>query len=111
MVNCVAPRRAVCDLIRLAYKHVRLPEPDAAATIIAAHMLADQFDPGVVQRADHFHQAGDYAANIALAGLHSLDCRQGDAGHLGQGFLVDIEKGAGGTKLGRGDHRRIGVCV
>ena len=97
------------DLVRPAQRRIWMPEPDAAAAIVAAHMFAEKFDARAVQRVDHLHQAIDNASHVALAGFHSLDCWQRDACHFRQGFLVDVEKGAGGTKLGSSDHQGISV--
>jgi hypothetical protein len=97
------------DLVRPAQRRIWMPEPDATAAIVAPHVFAEKFDAGAVQRVDHFHQTVDNTSHIALAGFHSLDRWQGDACHFRQGLLVDVEKGAGGTKLGGSDHRGINV--
>lgn len=99
--------RALYDLVWHAKQRIWMPEPDATAAIVAKHMFAEKIDTGAVQRVDHFHQTIDNASHIALAGFRSLDPRE--ASHFRQGSLVDVEKGAGGTKLGSGDHRGISV--
>ncbi len=61
----------------------------AAAAPRADRAFRDQFDAGRMQRADQLHQRIDVAAHHAIARLHALDGRQGQAGQLGQLPLID----------------------
>ena len=76
----------------------------AAAAAGAGGALADQLDAGGLQRADQLHQGIDVAAHHAVARLHALDGRQGQAGQFGQLALVDAQQRAGGPHLAGGDH-------
>ena len=60
--------------------------------------------PAVLQRADELHQRVDIAAHDAVACLHALDGRQGQAGQSGQPTLVDPQHRACGPHLPRSDH-------
>src|SRR3546814_7648554 len=61
---------------------------------------ADELDAGGVQRIDNSGEALDDAPHRgALAGLHALDRREGDAGAFRQGLLVDAQECPGGTQL------------
>src|SRR5690606_15904173 len=82
----------------------RLPEAHATPPARAGLVLADQFDAGRVERADHLGQGTDHSAHGAFAGFHALDRGQGHACQRGQLALVDAEQGAGGPHLGSGDH-------
>ena len=64
-------------------------EPDAASITEASGVLADEFDPGGIERLNDLGQGFDDTPNIAFTGLHSLDGRQRDIGKLGKLALVD----------------------
>ena len=69
----------------------RLLQPDATSAIIAAHVLADQFDAGTVKRIDHPSQGFDNAADGTDACLHALDRRQRNSSEFSERFLVDAQ--------------------
>ncbi len=81
-----------------------LLQPHAPAARRARHVAADQLHARALQRLDHFGQAVDQSAHIAVARFHALDGGQRDAGQLGQRTLVDAEHGARGTHLSGGHH-------
>jgi hypothetical protein len=74
-------------------------EPHAAASSLTHRPFADQFDPGSGERRDHLHERVDVAADYPLARLHPLNGRQRKPCQIGQGALVDAQKGARGAQL------------
>jgi hypothetical protein len=86
-------------------------EPDAASITEASGVLADEFNPGGIERLDDLGQRFDNTSNVAFTGLHPLNGRQRDIGKLGELALVDAEQGSCGSHLGCGDHARSIWCA
>ena len=72
-------------------RRTRLLQSHAASAIIAARVLADQFDTGTIQRIDHPGQRFDDAADGADARFHPLDRWQRNPGQFGQRSLVNAQ--------------------
>ena len=69
----------------------------------------DRFHAGFGRSWPH---ASDVAAHHAVACFHALNGRKRKAGHVGQGALVDAQKGAGCAHLrGRDDGLSLGAVV
>src|SRR5579863_4252000 len=84
----------------------RFLETDAPAAAIAVRVVGDEDDAGRVERGDQLHERIDGAANDAVARLHPLDGRRGEAGEFRQLPLIDADEGACGAQLCGGDHER-----
>src|ERR1700730_10391156 len=88
-------------------RRARAPPSHAASAIVAARVLADQFDTGAVERVDHPGQRLDDAAHRADARFHPLDRRQRDACEFGERPLVNAQQRPRRPHLERRDHATI----
>jgi hypothetical protein len=78
---------------------------------MAERAFVDQLDPGAVERRHQLHQRVYVAPNHAVAGLHPLDGRHGQARQRGQLALVHADQGAGGSQLGSRDYGRPSILL
>ena len=94
-------------MFKTSLRRVSIKQANPATGSFAPRARRDKLYPGVVDRVDHLLQAIYDRAHDAVAGLHPLDGRQGDAGEARQFLLVDSKKGASGLHLRTGDHWSI----
>jgi hypothetical protein len=80
------------------------PETDAASDAVAASVFANQFDTGGFEGGHDLDQGVDIAADVAVARLHPLDRRQGNARALGERLLVQANQSASRAQLRRRQH-------
>jgi len=81
-----------------------LPESDATTTGRTLPPRINQFDPGVLECGNQFHQRIDVPADNSVACFHALNCGDGKIRHVGCLPLVYIQERAGGSKLVGRDH-------
>jgi hypothetical protein len=81
-----------------------LPETDASTTGRTLPSRIDQFDPGILQCRNQFHQRIDVPADNSVACFHALNGRYGKISQVGRLPLVYIQERAGGPKLVGRDH-------
>src|SRR5207249_1646640 len=80
-------------------------EPHAAPAAVAVRPVVDQFDAGILERGDQFHQRIDVAPNHRLTRFHPLNGWYRKPRQLREPPLVDAEKHPGSPQLSRSDHQ------
>jgi hypothetical protein len=81
-----------------------LPETDASTTGRTLPSRIDQFDPGILQCRNQFHQRIDVPADHSVACFHALNGRDRKIRQVGGLPLVYIQERAGGPELVGRDH-------
>jgi hypothetical protein len=86
------PRRRGLGLLYVLHFRLRdvLPETDASTTGRALSSRIDQFDPGILQCRNQFHQRIDVPADNSVAGFHALNGRYRKIRQVGRLPLVYI---------------------
>lgn len=88
-----------------------MAKPYPSTTAITPGVLTNQLDTCPVQGIDDLHQTVDNTAYIPDTGFHSLNSRNRNSCHIGQGFLIDTKKGTRGAQLVCCYHVYIHVCI
>jgi hypothetical protein len=76
-----------------------LPEADASTAGRTLPPRIDQFDPGILQCRNQFHQRIDVPADNSVACFHALNGGHGKARQIGGLPLVYVQERAGGPEL------------
>jgi hypothetical protein len=81
-----------------------LPETDASTTGRTRNPRIDQFDPGILQGRNQFHQRIDIPTDNSVTCFHALNGGDWETGEFGRLPLVYIQERAGGPELIGRDH-------
>ena len=88
-----------------------LPKPDAPAPGRTRNPGIDQFDSGVLEGRDQFHERIDVGPDDAVTGFHALNGRNRKVCQIGSLPLIDIEESTGSLELVGGNHGRAYLSI